>query len=488
MSIGRAIGWLAEQDPDRVAVSAGEVVLTRRELDLAANRLARGYAELGVEPDDLVTVMLPNTAEMVVACVAIWKLGATPAPLSPLLPAAEQRAILELTSPALVIGPSRLESDIPCVAVGSDIGRAFSGAPLPDRAARCWKAPTSSGSTGQPKLVLSASPATVDPTVQPVSYIPLDAVQLVVGPLHHAAPFVYAFRGLMTGHHLVLLDRPGPTEVLAAIERYRVTWAVLVPTMMHRIWRLGPEIRGGFDLSTLSELLHLGAPCAIWLKRAWIDWLGPDRITEVYAGTESAGVTTISGRDWLVRPGSVGRPAPGHRFRILDDRGEDVVPGEIGEIHMLPPRGPGSTYRYRGAEPQLTADGWDSLGDLGWLDEAGWLYLADRRTDLILCGGENVYPAEVESVLDSHPVVRSSAVVGLPDDDLGQRVHAVVDTGGVPITPQELVDWVADRLQRIKVPRSIDVIDELLRADTGKTRRPEIRARVLAGAFRVDQR
>ena len=352
--------------------------------------------------DDLVTVMLPNTAEMVLACVAIWKLGATPAPLSPRLPAAERQALLDLASPALVVGAGDVGGHRPCIAADARIADGYSDGPLPDRAAACWKAPTSSGSTGRPKLVLSASPATVDPTEQPVGYLPLHAVQLVVGPLHHAAPFVYAFRGLMTGHHLVLLDRPSPLEVLAAIQRERVTWTVLVPTMMHRIWRLEPSVRDGFELSSLHELLHLGAPCPVWLKRAWIDWLGPDHITEVYAGTESAGVTSIGGHDWLAHPGSVGRPAPGHRFRVLDDQGRDAAPGEIGEIHMLPPRGPGSTYSYRGAEPQLTADGWDSLGDLGWLDRNGWLYLADRRTDLILSGGENVYPAEVEAALEAH--------------------------------------------------------------------------------------
>jgi len=315
----------------------------------------------------------------------------------------------------------------------------------------------------------------VDPEVQAVPYMPRDAVQLVPGPLYHNGPFIYSMRGLLSGHSLVVMERFDAEGALRLVERHRVTWMLLVPTMMQRIWRLPEDVRTSYDVSSVERVLHLGAPCPEWLKRAWIDWLGPDRVLELYAGTESQGVTVIEGREWLERPGSVGRPALGSAFRILDEQGRDVPPGTVGEVFMMPAEGPGSTYSYRGAEPR-SVDGWESLGDLGWLDDDGYLYLADRSADLILSGGANVYPAEVEAVLDEHPDVRSSAVIGLPDDDLGERVHAVVDVSDAAVQPDDLLAFVAERLVRYKVPRTVELVREPVRDDAGKVRRSALRA------------
>ncbi|MCU1588905.1 MAG: baiB [Frankiales bacterium] len=472
MSIGRALQWHAEQDPDRSSVTDSAGSVTRRELDLGSNRLARAYAGLGVGLDDLVTIGLPNGVEYFVACAAVWKLGATPQPVSARLPAGELQAIVDLADPALLVGldlPGR-----PSVAAGFDASQ-YDGAPLPDAAASSWKAPTSGGSTGLPKLILSGTPAVVDPTVAAVPYIPRDGVQLVPGPLYHNGPFIYSMRGLLSGQSLVVMERFDAERVLQLVERHGVTWMLLVPTMMQRIWRLPLEVRSAYDVSSLEMVLHLGAPCPAWLKRAWIDWLGPDRVVEVYAGTESPGITVIGGREWLERPGSVGRPALDSRFRVLDREGRDVPAGTVGEVFMMPAGGPGSTYHYRGAEPR-GVDGWESLGDLGHLDEDGYLFLADRSADLILTGGANVYPAEVEAALDAHPAVRSSAVFGLPDDDLGERVHAVVDVADGDVTADALLAHLSDRLVRYKVPRAIEVVHEPLRDDAGKLRRSALRA------------
>lgn len=472
MSIGRALSWLAEQDPDRPSVSDAQRSLTRRALDLGSNQLARAYCDLGVGQDDLVTIGLPNGVEFYVACAAVWKLGATPQPVSARLPAAELTAIVELADPALVVGLQ--QAGRRCVPTGF-AGSAFDDGPLPDAWAASWKAPTSGGSTGRPKLILSGTPAQVDPTAPPVPYMPSHGVQLVPGPLFHNGPFIYSMRGLLCGMELVVMERFDAERVLQLVEQRRVTWMLLVPTMMQRIWRLPEEVRTSYDLSSLEAVLHLGAPCPQWLKREWIDWLGPDRVLEVYAGTESQGVTVISGSEWLEHPGSVGRPALDSRFRILDSDGAQVPAGTVGEVFMMPSGGPGSTYRYRGAEPRVV-EGWESLGDLGWLDEDGYLYLADRSADLILSGGANIYPAEVESVLDAHPAVRSSAVFGLPDDDLGERVHAVVDVGDTDTSERELLDHLARHLVRYKVPRAIEVVHEPLRDDAGKLRRSAMRA------------
>jgi bile acid-coenzyme A ligase len=209
--------------------------------------------------------------------------------------------------------------------------------------------------------------------------------------------------------------------------------------------------------------------------RCFIDWLGPDVVHEFYGASERIGGTLISGREWLERPGSVGRPTDGRKIRVLDPDGKDLPPGEIGELYMLPPGGQGSTYFYVGdAKAKATPDGWESIGDMGWLDADGYLYIADRRTDMIVTGGANVYPAEVEGALDAHPLVRSSAVVGLPDDDLGQRVHAIVQAEP-GLAEDELRAHLAKLLDRYKVPRSFELVDYPLRDDAGKLRRSRLR-------------
>ena len=454
MSIGRAFGHLAAVDPDAVAVRCGEETLTRREFDLTTNRLARAWADR-VDPDQLVTIALPSGIDFVLACVAVWKLGATPQPLSPYLARSERETIMHLAAPALVIeGPL---GDLP-----------DDDSPLPDLAASSWKAPTSSGSTGRPKIVRATAPATVDPDGIVAPFVPRHAVQLVAGPMFHAAPFVYAMRGLMTGHQLVVMPRFDAAEALELIERHRVTWAMLVPTMMHRIWRLPDEARAQADLSSLESILHLGARCAPWLKEAWIDWLGPHRIIELYAGTESQGLALITGDEWLDHRGSVGRGISGSQFRIARPDGSRCGPCEVGEILMRRDGGP--NYAYVGAGTDVR-DGWHTLGDSGWIDAEGFLYVGDRLDDVIVSGGINVQPADVEAVIESHPSVRSSIAVARDDEDLGQRVHAVVDVAGSNLTEDELSRWVADRLDREKRPRSWQFVNEPLRDDTGKVRR-----------------
>lgn len=463
MSIGRAFGHLAAEAPHAVAVRCGDVVMTRRELDLASNRVAHGWSDR-VGHDDLVTIALPNGIEFVVATVAAWKLGATPQPLSPRLGAAERSAVLELARPALVVDEPFVE--------GGGLATSSDASPLPDLAASSWKAPTSSGSTGRPKIVLAAAPATVDPHGRVAPFVPRAAVQLVAGPLFHAAPFVYAMRGLMTGHQLVVLPRFDAEEALAAIDRHRVTWTMLVPTMMHRIWRLGDEARARHDVSSLESLLHLGARCAPWLKRAWIDWLGPERVVEVYAGTESQGLTMITGLEWLARPGSVGRGVSGSELRVRRPDGTWCPPGEVGEVVMRRDGPP--TYSYVGA-PATVRDGWHTLGDSGRMDEAGYLWVEDRLDDVIVTGGVKVQPADVEAAIEEHPAVRSSVAVGRDDDEMGQVVHVVVDVADESVSVDELEAWSRGHLDPERRPRSWRLVREPLRSDTGKVRRSDFR-------------
>ena len=262
---------------------------------------------------------------------------------------------------------------------------------------------------------------------------------------------------------------------LDLIERHRVEQVLFVPTMMHRITRLPAAERARFDVSSLRTVFTGGAPCPPWLMRTWIDWLGADVMHELYGPSERIGGTYISGREWLAHPGSVGKPSGGARLRILDpETGADLPPGKIGEVYMMPAGGPGSTYRYIGAAARTTDDGWESVGDMGYVDADGYLYLTDRRTDMILCGGRNIYPAQVEAALDAHPAVQSSAVIGLPDDDLGQRMHAIVQTTA-PVEDEALRAHLRAHLVLYAMPRSFERVDFPLRDEAGKLRRYALR-------------
>ncbi|MFD1721477.1 AMP-binding protein [Amnibacterium endophyticum] len=467
-TIGQALDLLAERDPDAPAVDDGCEALTRGALQRRSRRLARLLLARGVGTGDLVVVRGGNRAGTVVACCAVWRAGATPLPIGPRLPLTEQRALVALAAPALVLGAAAGElGTVPSLPLEPDASGRDDG-PLAPLSAPSWKAVPTSGSTGAPKLVLAAPPARADPDRAAAPFLPRDARQLVVGPLTHSAPFTYAFRGLMTGHALVLLPRADPEAVLDAVERHRITWVLLVPTMLHRILRLPPARVAGADLSSLEQVVHLGAPIAPELKRRWIALLGPERLTEVYAGSESNGLTAIRGDEWLRHPGSVGRPISGTEVRVVDDAGLPVPAGTVGRVQLRRTTGP--AYRYLGA-PTPPPGSWDTLGDDGHLDADGWLHLADRGGDRITRAGSSCYPAEIERVLETHESVRTAIVVGVPDERLGQRIHAVADVAGAAQEPAGLLAWARERLPPQQRIDSLVLAHEPLRDDAGKARR-----------------
>jgi bile acid-coenzyme A ligase len=480
ISYGRRATELAQRDPGAVAFVCEERVLTRGELESRANRLARAYAGLGVSAGDLVTIGLPNGLEWLLACLATWKLGAVPNPVSARLPRAERAAIVERANPPLVVGvPAEEAGGRSCVPAGFAADPGLSDAPLPDVTPPHERALASGGSTGQPKLILPMNPGSYDPEA-PSAHFHAKRAVVVPGPLYHAVPFSASWQGFFGGAQVVLMTRFDASRCLELIERHRADRVHFVPTMMLRIWRLPEAERLGRDLSSLEYVMTGSAPVPAWLMRAWIEWLGPDRMHEAFGPSERIGGTVITGREWLAHPGSVGRPTGGAAFEIRDpEGGQRLSPGQMGEIFMRPAAGPGTTYRYLGAESQRGPDGFESVGDMGSLDKDGYLYLGDRRSDMILCGGRNVYPAEVEAALDEHPAVRSSCVIGLPDDDLGSRVHALVELGS-PVGDEELREHVGKRLVYYKVPRSFERVDHALRDDAGKVRRSALRQERLA--------
>jgi bile acid-coenzyme A ligase len=285
---------------------------------------------------------------------------------------------------------------------------------------------------------------------------------------------VWTCEALLWGVHTVLLRRFDAEATLAAIADHGAQIVYLVPTMMKRIWRLPEGVRESFDLSSLRVVWHLAEPCPPWLKDAWIEWLGPDRIIELYAGTEGQVATVITGTEWLAHRGSVGRPIRGE-ISICDPEGRELPPGQEGEV-WLRSRRKSPSYHYVGADPRRREGGWESLGDCGRLDSDGYLYLGDRLLDMILTGGANVYPAEVEAALQEHPAVQSCAVIGLPDEERGNIVHAIVETGPLPVSVAELTEFLGERLVAYKLPRSIEFVGEPLRDEAGKVRRSELRA------------
>ena len=472
VSFSRRLSALAHLDPDRPAVTCGDESVSRRELDEWSNRLARVLASPGATVGDMVTISLPNSIDWLATAIAAWKLGAIPQPISSGLPAREIEEIVQLAKPRVVVG---LDPAITVSAATIPLGYrpevAIDASELPDAVSPAWKAPTSGGSTGRPKLILSGEPSLIDPDAPPGFGMNVNGCLVMPGPLYHNAPAVWCAQMLLQGGHVVLLARFDAAATLTAIERYKADMVYLVPTMMKRISRLPDEQRFGYDLSSLQIVWHLAEPCPAWLKRQWIEWLGADTIMELYAGTEAQAVTIITGTEWLAHEGSVGRPATGE-ISIADALGDPLPPGAIGEVWL---RNTGSTptYHYFGAEPRTREGGWESLGDMGSVDEEGYLYLADRSSDMILCGGANVYPAEVEAVIAEHPGVRSCAVIGLPDEDLGQRVHAIVEADAA--TLDELPAFVRERLVRYRCPRTWELVDVPLRSDAGKVRRSELR-------------
>ena len=481
-AIGAQISRLAAEDPEAAALSHEGRTLTRRQLDATTNRLARAYAELGVRQGDYVTIAVPNSIEWVQAVVAVWKLGAIPQPLSSRLPDSEYAGLLDLMPRALLVGRPDPRGVVRAVPGDFDPGD-VSDAPLPEVVSPSLKSMASGGSTGRPKLIEAGGDGRFQGgLVAAMMGNEATDTQLVSVPLSHNTGFTSATIALATGQHLVLMSRFDPAEFLRLVSEYRVNYLATVPTIMQRLLPVYRADPGAYDLSSMRRWWHLAAPCPPAIKEAWIDILGPEVVWELYGGTELQALTFISGTEWLDHRGSVGRVVSGE-MKVFDDDGAECPPGVVGEIYMRPHPGSRPTYRYIGSTAKQRSDAlgaWDSLGDLGWFDAQGYLYLADRRVDMFTVGGRNVYPAEIENALAEHPAVLSCLVVGVPHEDLGQVPHALVHAGSADLDETAVAAFVAQRLAAYKVPRSVEFVDTPLRDDAGKARRTEVRDEVIA--------
>lgn len=481
ISWGRRMTILAEEHPQKVAIvflpkdGSQPIELTWQELDISANRVARWMQGYGVDEDSAIAVGLWNCVEHYIATIAGWKLGALVLPMRGEMPTIERDGILELLQPRLVI--SHWENvpfpNIPPETM-LDESSNLDSTPLRDVVAHPGKAIGSGGSTGRPKIIVHPGPWEKVPGQLNLGGADIgfrsQQVHLIAGPLYHNSPFSISHFGLFEDHTLIVMEKFDAAQAVDAIERYQVNFCFMAPTMIQRIVALeGVDKR---DFSSFQGMYHTAAPCPTWLKREWMKLLGPEKVYEAFGSTEAVGSTVIRGDEWLERPNSLGR-AQGCDMKILGEDGNEVPVGEVGEIFMRP-HGEEETYTYIGSNPaKTTADGFVSVGDMGWVDDEGYLYLADRRVDLIITGGANVYPAEVEGALSEHEQVADVVVIGVPDSDWGKRVHAVIQPEDIshPPTVAQLDAHCRERLMSYKVPKSYEFVKEVPRLPSGKIRR-----------------
>ncbi|MFC5747912.1 acyl-CoA synthetase [Actinomadura rugatobispora] len=506
-------GTFARSSPALPAVvmgGSGEVV-TYRDLDARSNRVAHLLRRQGLRPGDALAVLSGNRPEVFDLAWAAQRAGLQLTMVNHHLTPEESAYIAgdsgakvvvmtrELAGTASALTPEALPGIERRLMIGGTVPgweayeeavRDLPDTPIPDECEGDIML-YSSGTTGRPKGIrreVSAAPMGTYPDVpghwlrETLGMLPGD-VYLCPAPLYHAAPLAWSMACHRTGSTVVVMERFDAEEALRLIERHRVTHGQWVPTMFVRMLKLPERIRRRYDLSSLRWAVHAGAPCPVPVKRRMIEWWGPV-LYEFYSATEGIGATAITSEEWLRRPGSVGRPLMG-RPHILDERGRELPPGEVGVIWFEG----GTPFEYRG-DPGKTAAatdrrGWRTVGDMGRLDDDGHLYLTDRAINMIISGGVNIYPQEVEDVLVEHPDVADAAVLGVPDAEMGEQVKAVVqlEEGGPADggTAARLFEHCRAHLAGYKCPRSIEFTGEPLRTPAGKIRKEPLKRRFGAG-------
>ncbi|MBA3302318.1 MAG: acyl-CoA synthetase [Acidimicrobiia bacterium] len=507
---------LAEENPDHLALvdpEGGEH--TAGELLREANRLVHGLRHLGLQPGDAIATVLPNGVPMIELYLAALQAGWYLVPINHHLVGPEIAYIVGDSEAKVLVVHERF-ADICTAAVDElafpadrrfAVGDVEGFRPFPeltagqpttlpeDRTAGAVMNYTS-GTTGRPKGVRrrlgGAAPEDMALGFGGVLFLfglqPGDGnVHIVGSPLYHTAVLVFAGASLHLGHSVVVMDKWTPEAMLALIERHRVTSSHMVPTQFHRLLALPEETRSRYDLSSLRHMIHAAAPCPVDVKHRMLEWWGPV-IDEYYAASEGGG-TVVLPEQWLAKPGTVGTPWPGSEVAILDDAGEEVPKGDIGTVYMAMGSGDFEYYKDEAKTKANRVGRMFTVGDIGYLDDDGYLFLCDRKADMIISGGANIYPAEIEGVLLAHPKVGDAAAFGIPHDDWGEEVKAVIEpAAGVeagPALAQEILDFCADRLAKFKTPKSIDFTTEMPRDPNGKLYKRKLRDPYWEGRVRA---
>jgi bile acid-coenzyme A ligase len=441
---------------------------TFAQLDARANQWGRALAAAGADVGSLVALGIPNSEHLVLAALGCWKIGAIPVPMRWDLPDWERSRVLSVIDPAVIVDEQ--SRDALAARAADQSAEALPAVVPPNANGIC-----SSGSTGLPKVILTLAQGVWTPEVSfpfMAAWTPTAQPQtiLVPAPMYHTngfSPLSY----LLGGDQLVVLEKFNAATVVDAIERYRITNFTATPTMLARIAAL-PDIHQR-DFSSIAWILQGAAVMPHALLHTWFDLLSPEQVVMAYGMTENLGITALRGDEWLVHPGSVGRGFRDTEVRILDPQGRPLGPGELGEVYLRSPMSAG--YRYLGGAPLLpsTSDGFRTAGDIGHLDADGYLYIADRRSDMIITGGANVFPAEVECALAEHHDIADVVVIGLADPEWGRRVHAVVQLAdpATPLTQQQVIAYAKTRLAAYKVPKTVEFVDEIPRTAATKVNR-----------------
>ncbi|GJF13672.1 acyl-CoA synthetase [Mycolicibacterium cyprinidarum] len=494
---------VATPDKPAIIMYPSGTVVTFGELEARANRLAHLFRAAGLVEGDAVAILMENNEHMHAVMWAARRAGLYYVPINTNLTAAEAAYIIDNSSAKAIVGSAKLTETL--AGLGAELPNGLpSVLVIADGALEGWRSypecvadqpdtpisdeiegdllQYSSGTTGRPKgikrelqhVLPSEAPGMMAALVS--FWMHPDAVYLSPAPLYHTAPSVWSMQTQAGGITTVVMEKFTAEGALDAIARHRITHGQFVPVMFTRMLKLPRDIRTSYDVSSLERVMHAAAPCPVEIKQQMIDWWGPI-VDEYYASSEAHGSTLITAQEWLTHPGSVGRVMNG-ALHILDEEGNELPPGQAGEIYFEG----GADFEYLNDATKTAssrdARGWKTVGDIGYVDEDGYLYLTDRRHHMIISGGVNIYPQEAENLLVTHPLVMDAAVFGIPDDEMGQQVKAVVQTvepaDATDTFADELIDWLRDRLAHYKCPRSISFQAQLPRTDTGKLYKQEL--------------
>ena len=501
---GMEIAAVAERDPQRPAVYSQYGDMNFGQLNRRVNQVARQLRAAGIGPGDPVALLCGNRPEFVVVRFACHRLGVRLTPVNWHLAPDEIAYVVENSDALALFADERAEPGArlalavaPALRMKVAIGGSIEGfeswdASLAqddtdiDEPALGSMMLYTSGTTGRPKGVLRNQPdpqkaADMQALLSAVFQFQPDAgtdLALTTGPLYHAGPFNLCMTTPLTsGIGTVVMDKWTPEETLALIEKHRITHTFLVPTMMQRLLRVDEATRLAADISSMRFIIHGAAPCSVETKQAMLDWFGPV-IWEMFAGTEGPG-TIVSPQEWLAKPGTVGKPAQG-QVRILDEQGAELPVGESGQVYLAnPPDSRFSYYKDEEKTERSVQGGYFTAGDMGYVDADGYLFLTGRSAEIIISGGVNIYPQEIDDVLAQHPAVADVACVGAPSEEWGEEVRAVVQlkpgfAAGHELA-DELITFCKGRLAKQKFPRSVDFIQQLPRSEAGKVQRRALR-------------
>jgi bile acid-coenzyme A ligase len=476
VSYGRRLTEIATDRPDESKLTIAnrdgtETQVTWRTLETRANQIARELEAKGVVQDSIVALVLPTCVDHILVTLAIWKLGATLLPARYDVPQWELDRLVSLADPAVVVSDTHTADGRPVLTRADlDATSALDGGPLEDRIPDCLNLLASSGSTGNPKLIVSPMRGVVADDPIPLYDTNEEIRILVCSPLYHVNGFNYAAPQLLEGNTVVVMEKFDAQQAVDLIEKHRLTFTVMVPTMLQRVARLDvrPE-----QLASLERVIYGGAKVPEWVVDRWLDLIPPKVFTFVYGSSERLGSTMMSGEEWADHRGATGRPFDA-TLSIRNDELEEVPLGEVGHIYMKPLDPNRRMFQYIGIPtPDPTPDGYYTIGDLGWVDADGYLYVADRRKDMIITGGANVFPAEVETALSEHPGVIDQVVVPVPDDEWGHRVHAIIQPADPanPPSADELRAFCKERLVSYKAPKTYEFVERVPRTEAGKLNR-----------------